>query len=98
MFTAFYLGTDSNSNNVLTLFEDSHGVIWCGTAKGLYRFNRASERPVFQYVDLSANDGVSSPLINSIFEDDKGVLLIATDSGLSRILSDGTTQRCVRFF
>jgi len=93
MFTVSYPGEDSSSNSVLTLFEDSKGVIWCGTEKGLYRLEHQNGPPTFRYVDIGIDDEDKSPgLINAIIEDRHGALWIGSATGVYQLLPDGRAQ------
>jgi hypothetical protein len=56
MFTLYYPADDSSSKDILTLFEDSKGVIWCGTENGLYRLENRNGLPTFRYVDIGRDD------------------------------------------
>ncbi len=73
------------SDNVVTLFEDSKGLIWLGTEKGLCYFNTEN----FQFVSFNNQFNNShikkSNAITSIYEDNKNNLWIATfGNGLFR--------------
>src|SRR5262249_34509577 len=52
MFPTYFPGEDAASREVTSLFQDHAGVIWCGTARGLYRAERRDRRLVFEFVDL----------------------------------------------
>ena len=93
MFTVYYPADDSTSNNVLTLFEDSKGVIWCGTEKGLYRLENRNGQQTFRYVDLGRENENKAPgLINAIIEDRHGALWIGSSTGIYQLLPDSRVQ------
>jgi ligand-binding sensor domain-containing protein/two-component sensor histidine kinase len=93
MFTVYYPGDDSASNDILTLFEDSRGVIWCGTANGLYRLQEQNGKPLLSRTLLRPSNIDQSPdLIDSIIEDKHGALWLGSGHGIYRLLPDGRTQ------
>ena len=69
-------GERFKGNNFLTLFEDSRGIIWMGTHKGVYRFiDGKIER-------LSPQKGLKSVTTYTINEDLDGTLWFGSDAGL----------------
>jgi ligand-binding sensor domain-containing protein/signal transduction histidine kinase len=67
--------------DVTTLFEDSRGLIWVGTARGgLNCFNPATE--TFSVIPTSTARATSA--IAGIIEDDKGNLWVSTENGIFR--------------
>jgi signal transduction histidine kinase/ligand-binding sensor domain-containing protein len=72
--------TSIPSNEIFTVFEDSHKDIWVGTRNGLCKYN--FEKKNFSH--LSTADGLIDNTICSILEDDHGNLWIATKKGLSK--------------
>ena len=71
---------------MFSIFEDSDGGLWIGTAGGLDRFDRASG----QFTHYSMQDGLPSETIYGILEENVstdgkgGDLWISTANGLSR--------------
>src|SRR5262249_44299214 len=90
MFTVYFPGEDPGSRDVTSLFQDRAGVIWCGTASGLYRADRRDGRFVFEFIDL----GLPGPnrIITSIIEDRRGTLWIGSARGIYRILPEGPIE------
>lgn len=70
-------GFRSSNLHANTVFVDSAGAVWFGTANnGLYRVWMGS-------VDhFSRNDGLSGNAVNKIFEDREGDLWVATENGI----------------
>jgi signal transduction histidine kinase/ligand-binding sensor domain-containing protein len=70
-----------------SLFKDSKGVIWAGTEKGLYKYNRASDSfsPFFD-----AQSSLNDMLVSKIVEDDNKNLWILLNSSFVKINADRT--------
>ncbi|RKU15260.1 hypothetical protein C6500_21145 [Candidatus Poribacteria bacterium] len=56
------------SNNVLAIFQDSHGAMWFGTTNGLTRYDGENFRT------FTTEDGLAQDTIGLIFEDQRGML------------------------
>ena len=83
------------SNDVTTLFTDSHGNLWIGSM-GLSRFN-ANTESFETYSEVKGDTtSLTYPIVNSIFEDKKGRLWVGTYSGLN--LFDTKTKKSRHFF
>lgn len=93
-------------NNVGSLYEDSHGVVWVGTNRdGLHSINRATEAITHYYYDEKNPDQISRPRqipdfngdnITFIGEDNTGMLWIGTAfSGLTKV--DQADSRATRY-
>jgi signal transduction histidine kinase/ligand-binding sensor domain-containing protein len=94
MFTSYYPGPSSRARLATSLLEDRSGVIWCGTAGGLFRLDLEGGGVTFQLIDLGMPAGNEDyKHINSIIEDRLGALWIASNSGIYRLRPDGTTER-----
>ena len=65
------------SNVVLSVFEDSKGVVWFGTPEGLTSKNGNN------WQSFTVADGLSGNRINAIAEDKKGDIWLATNNGIS---------------
>lgn len=77
--------TSLSHNYILTIFEDSNGVIWIGTfGGGLNRMDYVVESNSYQFKDFSEKDGLSNNVIKGILEDDNNNLWISTNKGLSK--------------
>lgn len=64
-------------------FEDSEGTIWLGTVRdGLYYYNRRTGKQGLYLHDAADSTSVSNNRVNSIFEDSRHRLWMATDDGL----------------
>lgn len=75
----YFDGTKALRYNIKTIYKDTHGSMWVGTnTRGLYEFNGKD----FQKVVIDAKNPVST--INTIIEDDDGVLWISSDRGIVR--------------
>ena len=73
------------SNNVLTIFEDSHGTMWFGTIDGVTRYDGEN------FQTFTTEDGLSRNTIGLIFEDRRGMLWFA-DGMLSSHLERGKSM------
>lgn len=72
----------TRSKNIKSLFEDSRGLIWIGHhQQGLDIYN--PETGLYQHLDME--DGLPSPTISSILEDNNGDIWVATANGLAKI-------------
>jgi len=93
-------GPDSIADdNVLGLFEDSDGVIWVTTARGLSSYDKRAERYATYAHDPQDPTTISSQAFNltlqSITEDESRRLWVATRNGLNRF--DRATGKFTRY-
>ena len=69
--------------DVTTIFQDSKGYLWFGTLSGIVRYNgRIMDQ-------LNTGNGLVHNTTNHITEDHSGNLYVATEKGVSCILSSG---------
>ena len=73
--------TSLSSNNVIALFQDSLGLVWVGTARGLNRFDPASRTFDRYYVDSSNPNSISSDMVWTFYEDTAQQLWLGTSGG-----------------
>ncbi len=89
----------SLSNNfILSLHEDSEGILWIGTIDGgLCRFDPTDRRFITYRTDAAGQDSgtISNDNVNAILDDGPGTLWVGTIVGLN--LMDVSTGRFVRF-
>src|ERR1051325_3581594 len=52
MFVTYYQSGEQKPYNATALLEDHAGVIWCGTALGMYQLDRSGEQPFLRFVDM----------------------------------------------
>lgn len=84
LFTNFTLKEGLIPFHVVSLFEDSKGILWFGTVRGgLYRYDGRS------FTLFTTNDGLSGNLIHCMLEDKAGNIWFGTEGGASRY--DGAT-------
>ncbi len=69
------------SNTVLTIFEDSQGVMWFGTSDGVTRYDGKN------FQTFTTEDGLSQNMMGLIFEDQQGMLWFS--AGLLSSILDG---------
>ena len=71
-------------SRVVSVFEDSHGILWVGTYGGLDVYNRKDD--TFKHYRVIPNDStcISNDRIYNIFESKAGDLWIGTYQGLNR--------------
>jgi diguanylate cyclase (GGDEF)-like protein len=87
-----------SSNFVLSLHEDSRGVLWVGTIDGgLCRFDPAARKFISYRTDATGADPgtISNDNVNVILDDGPETLWVGTISGLN--LMNVSTGRFVRF-
>ncbi len=70
-----------SSNQVNTIFKDSHGYLWIGTVNGLNRYDGYSSK-IFRK-NNEVKGSISNNTISNIFEDHRGRLFIVTGDGLN---------------
>ena len=92
-FKTFLPGKDDSLQEVVVLYEDREGTIWCGTAGGLFRLEQAGRNVAFHWVDLGMPKAdVADICVVSIAEDHNGILWVGTrGSGLYARWQDGRT-------
>ena len=81
---SIYNSTNSNLPNdkVLTLHEDHLGNIWAGTfGGGVTMFNPNTN----QFISFSESNGLQNNTIYEILEDQKGLIWVSTNKGISSI-------------
>jgi signal transduction histidine kinase/streptogramin lyase len=66
---------------VLTIYQDREAALWVGTADGLNKLNRDTERFTHYHSDPDDSGSLSDDYILSIHEDLAGVLWIGTGGG-----------------
>jgi signal transduction histidine kinase/streptogramin lyase len=77
-FVSFGLREGWRSGPVQTLFEDSHGALWIGTAaSGLTRWQDG------QFTTFTVRDGLPSDSVTALSEDGEGRLWVGTQAGLA---------------
>jgi len=69
-----------SSDVVFTLYEDTSGALWVGTADGLNLFQRDTET----FAHYGERDGLPNALVACIREDAQGNLWLSTGRGLAR--------------
>ena len=80
-----------SDNRILSLFEDSSGTIWIGTAGGLDKYDRQKNA----FVRYTMADGFPSETINSMLEDSRGHLWVGTNRGIAGF--DPLSRSCRNF-
>jgi signal transduction histidine kinase len=83
-----YLNDSSNpetisDNYIITIYEDSRGVLWVGTDNGLNRFDHKKGTFISYLNDSSNPNSISANSIYNIIEDNDGLLWIGTNYGLN---------------
>src|SRR5215471_3367340 len=74
------------SKNILAIFQDSDGLMWFGTDKGVARFNGTDFRSSVAGSSYAAFAGLE---VRSIAEDGQGIIWLGTARGVQRITKDG---------
>ena len=73
-------GTPSNYEYFYDIVEDEEGMLWCGTASGLYKFDSAQRKVIAYYTQA---DGLPSSIIFRILPGSDGELWLVTAKALS---------------
>ncbi len=68
---------------VLSMLQDSRGLVWLGTTAGLARYDGRRIKSFYAYPDQAAT--LSHSLIDALLEDEQGQLWIGTRGGLDRM-------------
>ncbi|WP_263570996.1 two-component regulator propeller domain-containing protein [Roseateles oligotrophus] len=68
---------------VISMVQDSQGLVWLGTTAGLARYD--GRRIKSFYARLDQTDTLSHSLIDALLEDEQGQLWIGTRAGLDRL-------------
>lgn len=71
-----------SNQNVSQVCEDSRGLVWIGTREGLNVYNPKADE---LYI-LSAEQGLSSPIISGMVEDDNKNIWVTTARGVTNIV------------
>jgi ligand-binding sensor domain-containing protein/signal transduction histidine kinase len=80
--------------SIWALVEDGTGLIWVGTAAGLYQLRPGKQGWAFQYIDIGlSSDTEDDTIVGALVVDHHGNLWIGSESGLYRRFSDGRTER-----
>ncbi|MEO5984327.1 MAG: two-component regulator propeller domain-containing protein, partial [Ferruginibacter sp.] len=78
-----YTTADGLSDNyIFSVYQDSYGYIWVGTANGLNRYDGK------RFITFGLKNGLPSTAVDKIFEDSHHRLWIGTRRGISEFKSD----------
>ena len=92
--TAYSLGADAPSNDVLALSKDRGGRLWIGTGGGLFLLEHPLDEPRFRRVEPPPSTGPARfGEVRALAEGRDGALWIATASVLYRRFHDGRVVR-----
>jgi len=78
-----------SSDAILDIFEDSRGIIWVATNEGVNVFDSATEK----FTRYSESDGLPTNLTEAILEGDNGEMWIATQNGLSQMVTNEALEK-----
>ncbi|MCF0072847.1 response regulator [Dyadobacter sp. CY261] len=80
-------------NAISALLEDHLGNLWIGTAGGLYRFEKATQKFI-PYLSVANNPRtLSDPHVSRIYEDRQGTIWVGTgDQGSTKIMDGGLNK------
>jgi signal transduction histidine kinase/ligand-binding sensor domain-containing protein/DNA-binding response OmpR family regulator len=71
-----------SDNSITSIYEDSKGIFWVGTIRGVNIFNRKKGQFNVYKSDQNYPKALSSDIIYSIFEDNSGLVWIGTYTGI----------------
>lgn len=94
MFSVCFPGDDPGSREVTSLLQDHAGVIWCGTARGLYRMEQEGPIVTFRFIELGMPAAYGEARnVNAIVQDQRGALWVGSPTnGIYRLLPDGAVE------
>jgi len=67
---------------IRVVFEDSDGILWCGTQEGVFRFDRSSMSFDDFFKNVKGADNLQLGPVESIYEDILGNLWMSSSDGL----------------
>ncbi len=77
-----------SGNDVLSMFEDSRGILWIGTSKGLNKVNQTNNGAIY-FDRITKEEGLPNNTIYGILEDNQKQLWLSTNLGIVQF-SDNT--------
>lgn len=87
-----------NCNDIKTIFEDSEGTIWIGTAGGgLNKYIPPTGTGEESFKAYTLEDGLSGNFITGILEDENNNLWISTESGITKFDKDNQSSLIYQF-
>jgi ligand-binding sensor domain-containing protein len=85
-FTHYLENTDPKKALIRKIFEDSRGLIWIGSDKGLYQLNPKSGKTLYYIHEANKPKSLSNNSIFSIGEDNYGAIWVSIwNEGLNKI-------------
>ncbi|MBE9461578.1 two-component regulator propeller domain-containing protein [Dyadobacter subterraneus] len=72
-------GKEVSENPIISITQDSHGIFWLATVKGLIRYDADNEK----FKRYTTDDGLINNSTQAVVEDEQGMLWISTANGLS---------------
>ncbi len=85
-------GTSISSNTVFDVYEDSRGIFWVCTDRGLNRFDKG--QGIFERFDETR--GFDAKIVHNILEDNSGRLWLGTNIGL--VAFDAKQEKVIRVY
>src|SRR5215216_5576372 len=87
LFTVYPVGDQLATNRVNIVYEDRAGRIWAGIDAGLFCLEEPSRQEEFRHVELGSQESpVGDSGVSAIVEDRRGVLWVAMNGELFRLL------------
>lgn len=87
-----------NCNDIKTIFEDSEGTIWIGTAGGgLNKYIPPTQTGEESFKAYTTEDGLSGNFITGILEDENNNLWISTESGITKFNKENQSSMIYQF-
>jgi signal transduction histidine kinase/ligand-binding sensor domain-containing protein/DNA-binding response OmpR family regulator len=86
--------SDISIKTVRVSYEDKSGMIWVGTAEGLYRLDPVKNEFIHYCYDPASEISISNNDVSIIYEDSSGKLWIGTSNGLNRFDRDKNIFYC----
>lgn len=92
-YTIYMEASRFKETDMLTVYKDSHDLLWIGHPHGLSIWNQKKDSIYF----IDQKDGLAANLVKAIIEDDNEQMWIGTGNGVSRIQLINDTYSIINY-